>query len=271
MFIPDQTNMQNMLDKVNYPRSSMYYLSYSEYIKAPIKLFINVHLPRGFVMRQEKRHEDDLIIDEVYIPHDDNVEYIKKRLFEPLDGLIVFNDDRNTGSDILGDHYLLYKTEPIENCVKNADGSYYIPHADLNERGIAHTKRFRIYPHKGHKCVADLMKWAQCYKFDEAVQGWVYDENKRNHVVKYLKGVLKLRIADEVGDTEERISDYSKLIYWLMWQHKDKLSEKQTMLLEGLLPTEDQITKVLQRDNLVYRIMGEVLNENIPSHYEFEL
>lgn len=261
----------SIVNNVNYPKSSLYYGSYRNYINAEIKIILDVSMPRGLILRKEKLTEHDVYINGVYIPGTSDVEYIKNRIFTPFTDEYIFNDARNSGADILGDHYLQYKTEKGSDCVVNPDGTYHIPKYDINEHGELTTRRFRIIPHPGHKCIADLMKWGHCYKFDYSTNTWVYDDDKRNHLVKYLKGYLKIRIADIVGDNEERISDYSKMIYWLMLQNKDKLTEEQAAIVERFAPTSEQLTKILTRDTFVYDTIDKVLNEDVPDHYEFEL
>lgn len=260
-----------MIDEVNYPRSSLYYYSYNNYIKAPIKVIIDRHIARGYVLNQKLMHPEDRIIDEVYIPYELSDPFVNKRIFVPLENKIVFCDMRNSGSDILGDHYLQYKVVNEHEAVMNPDGTYHLPEFDLDDDQQTHTRRFRIYPHPGHKKLSDLLKWGHCYTFDEARQGWVYDEDKRNHVIKYKKGVLKIRIADEFGDEWERIADIAKLTYWLLSQHQDKLNEEQREIVKRITPDEEQLTKILKRDNRIFNFVGEYFNEDIPDHYEFEL
>ena len=272
----NESVMRNMIHHVNYPKMGLYYHRYKDYLSAPVKLVLDIYLARGYIVHANLVNEGDQIIDEVYIPARPNngyeQQYVIDKIFRPFDeDTIVFHDGYNTGSDLLGDHYLQYKTESLSRCRQLPNKRWYILGVDEDEQGNIHTGRFRIYPHPGHKRLVDLMKYAQCYKFDEEVNGWVYDENKRNHVIKFMKGALKLRVEDEVGDVSERISDYSKLIYFLLYQHKEKLSDEQVEILEQLLPTEAQLTKILKRDLLVKSIIERTLNEDIPDHYKFEL
>lgn len=271
-----ESNISKMIHRVSYPKSSLYYHHYTDYIDAPIKVVLDTHLARGVVLQGKPLEQGDVIINEVYIPARPNngyqQEYIISHLFEPFDDqTIIFNDAYNTGSDMLGDHYLQYMRSTLEECHALSNGKYYIKATDKREDGVVHTARYRIYPHPGHKCIADLLKWGHCYRFDEATNSWVYDENKHNHVVKFTKGSLKLKIEDEVGDSQERIADYAKLIYWLMWQQNDKLNKEQRELLSSLVPSPDQITKILERDQRVQSIIERVRNEDIPDHYQFEL
>lgn len=265
------SNLKEMIDGVNYPRSSLYYYDYVKYLKAPIKLVIDRHIARGYILNQTILYEGDRIIDEVYLPYELDDDFVNERIFVSLEGKVVFNDMRNTGSDILGEHYLQYKVVNEDQVQQNEDGTYIIPEYDLDEDGKPNKRRFRIYPHPGHKKLSDLMKWGHCYKFDPEIQGWVYDENKRNHLIKYKKGTLKIKIADEVGDELERIADLSKLIFWLMYQHKDKLTPEQQDMVTQLLPDSDQLTKILKRDLFIFNFVQEYLSEDVPDHYEFEL
>lgn len=271
-----ENTMTGMVHRVNYPKMSLYYHRYSDYIKAPVKLVLDIYLARGYVVNKVLVNEGDEIINEVYLPaapsNGYSRDYIKERLFTPFtEGTIIFNDAYNTGSDMLGDHYLQYKTEKLSNCAQLENKKWYIKRIDQRADGSVHTGRFRIYPHKGHKCLADLMKWAQCYKFDTEVNGWVYDDNKRNHAIKFLKGSLKLKVADEVGDESERIADYSKLIYWLIGPNNPRLDVEQQELVRQLIPNREQLTKIFKRDLLVKQVIERILNEDLPDHYEFEL
>ena len=267
----DQQKRAKLIDGINYPRSSFYYYDYGRYVEAPIKVILDREVGRGDLLSQSFIRPDDRIIEEIYVPAEITTEFAEENIFIPLEGKVAFCDMRNTGSDILGDHYIQYSIFSEGEVAKNDDGTYYVPAIDLKEDGTKQTKRFRIYPHPGHKKLSDIMKWGHCYTFDEKVNGWVYDNDKRNHLIKYKKGVVKIRISDEFGDEWERISDISKLIYWLMAQHKEKLSESQRFIIEKIKPDEKQLTKILNRDNQIFDFIKDYFNEDIPSHYQFEL
>lgn len=261
---------------VSYPIVAYHFHRYRDFLNAPVKLMIDFHLKRGEALRAEKVNEDDEIINEIYLPakmlHGWTRGRVKEFIFTPFDDdTIVFNDAYNTGADMLAIHYLQYERNKLSNCVRSENGRWYIKERDQREDGSHHTLRTRIIPHPGHKCIADLMKWAHCYTFDEKEKTWIYDTDKKSHIKKYLKGVLKTRIADEVGDDGERIADYSKLIYWLMWQQNDRLNQEQRELLKDLVPDSEQITKILQRDVVVRNTVKRAYDEDIPDHYEFEL
>lgn len=271
-----EPTMKKMIHEVNYPKMSLYHHRYADYLNAPVKVVLDTYLARGYVLKGEPVQEGDVVIDEIYIPaipsNGYQQDYIIERIFTPFtDQTIIFNDAYNTGSDILGDHYLQYKTSTLEACEQLPNGKYYIKETDVRKDGSVHTGRFRIYPHPGHRCIADLLKWGHCYHFDESTNSWVYDENKQNHVTKFMKGSMKLKIQDEVGDNQERIADYAKLIYWLMWRNKDGLDKEQQVLLKELVPNNEQITKILKRDLLIHQLIKRILDEDVPDHYQFEL
>ena len=267
----EQQKKNDLINGVNYPRSSLYYYQYKDYIEAQIKLIFNREVSRGDFLSKKFIRPNDRIIEEIYIPEEISSDFAEEHIFVPLAGKVVFCDMRNSGSDILGDHYLQYIHFNEEEVVKNSDGTYYVPKLDLKADGSRKTRRFRIYPHPGHKKLSDIMKWGHCYTFDEKVNGWVYDNDKRNHLIKYKKGVAKIRISNEFGDEWERISDISKLIYWLMAQQRDKLNETQREIIDKIKPDDNQLTKILKRDEYIFEFIKEHFNEDIPSHYQFEL
>lgn len=75
-----------------------------------------------------------------------------------------------------------------------------------------------------------------------------------------------MHIFNEVGDEYERISDYSKVIYWLLSKNRQYLNAEQIELLDRVLVPSSHVTKVLKRDVLVKETIEKLFNETIPNN-----
>lgn len=255
--------VNDKLYKVRYPEISKHFDSYSDYLKSPVKCIVGVdwgnkkEVSTKDIQNQNPLNEGDEIYKGTYI-YGIYLDAAKERLDQELDGMVVLDNSGNSGSDQIPDDPFYYKLLKERDVNRLDDGTYLI-------RGEASLPYIRIIPNQSHKTVNDLCQ--NCFKYKKVDNTFVYSEDVSDHVKGFMKGNLRQIISKHLGDLDERLADYAKLIYFIL--SKLELTEDERKIigkLSHLSPDNKQLEKLVDRELLIESLVKRVLNEDVSSN-----
>lgn len=251
------------LYKVRYPEISKHFDSYSDYLNSPVKCIVGAdwgnkkEVSTKNLLNAQPINEGDEIYKGTYV-YGVYLRAAKERLDQELENTIVLDNSGNSGSGQIPDdpyYYRLVKSSEVE---KQEDGTYLI----IGENSLPYN---RVIPHESHKTVNDLCQ--NCFKYKMVDNVFVYSEDVKDHVKGFMKGNLRQIISMHLGDLDERLSDYAKLIYFIL--SKLELSEDERRIVGKLLhlsPDNKQLEKLVDRELLIESLVKRVLNEDVSSN-----
>lgn len=230
-----------------YPRMSRIFKTYNDFLNSPIKLILGypTNLKRSLLKKIIYNSDlDEYKYGLIYIHPGQEYPYLEY-IDKPVEGKYVYLDSILNGANLVPDDpQFIYTTdEPEDN-----------------------PEVIRIYPHPDHKTFGDLAVWGHTYVYHSEDNSLRYSDNIKDHIKNFMKNRIRMHIFNEVGDEYERISDYSKVIYWLLSKNRQYLNAEQIELLDRVLVPSSHVTKVLKRDVLVKETIEKLFNETIPNN-----
>ena len=253
----------NRLYKVRYPEIAKHFDSYSDYLKSPVKCIVGVdwdnkkEVSTKNLLNLNLVNKGDEIHNGTYI-YGVYLRAAKERLDQIVENFIVLDNSGNSGSDQIPDDPFFYRIVKPSEVERQENGTYFI-------RGENSLPYNRIIPHESHKTVNDLCQ--NCFKYKMVDNVFVYSEDVRDHVKGFMKGNLRQIISMHLGDLDERLADYAKLIYFIL--SKLELTEDERKIVGKLLhlsPDNEQLEKLVDRELLIESLVKRVLNEDVSSN-----
>lgn len=257
--------MTDRIYSVRFPIIARHFDSYADFLRSPIKCIVGEEKAKGNILNTKQvlkgklANEGDILYKGTYIYLGEDSRHIAQLLDTPLDGYVVLDNSANSGSNQIPDNPYYFKLVREEEVYMHADGRYSL-------HGIKSQPFYRIYPHETHKTLNDLCQ--NCFKYSLKNNCFVYSENIKDHILGFMKGNIRYLISHYLGDIDERMADYSKLIYFIL--SKLELTENEKEIVDKLLkftPNENQLKKLIDREILVQNIVERITNENISNNY----
>lgn len=253
----------NRLYEVRYPEISKHFDSYYDYLKSPVKCIVGSdwdnkkEVSTKNLLNLNPINEGDEIYKGTYI-YSVYLSATKERLDQKVEGMVVLDNSGNSGSDQIPDDPFFYRLVKERDVEVQEDGTYFIK----GEKSLPYN---RIIPHESHKTVNDLCQ--NCFKYKRVDNKFIYSEDVRDHVKGFMKGNLRQIISMHLGDLDERLADYAKLIYFIL--SKLELTEDERKIVGKLLhlsPDNKQLEKLVDRELLIESLVKRVLNEDVSSN-----
>lgn len=250
------------LYKVRYPEISKHFDRYSDYLKSPIKCIVGSdwgnkkEVSTYEILNNKTLNEDDEIFNGTYI-YSVYAFKAKEALSQKLDGKIILDNSANSGSNQIPDDPFYYKLMYEDQVIELDDGTFKV-------RGENSQPYYRIIPSDLHKTVNDLCQ--NCFKYKLVNNVFVYSDNVKDHIKGFMKGNIRYMVSCYLGDIDERLSDYSKLIYFIL--SKLDLSDDERAIiskLSKLTPSLDHLNTLVERELLINSIVERILNEDLSS------
>lgn len=205
-----------------YPLMGLFFSNYEEFEKSPIKSIIyhesdlRSDIPRfkhlrNIIRNKSLRQSEDLLLNGIYyINHQGNlyIQHLSNIMERSLKDYIVFVDAFNLAADIVPDNPSILKVYHKDECVM-IDGKYWLPkvyeHMSVRIPYVNPT----VYHHK----VGDIFKYGFLYQYDKEQMQFFYNHDLNQCKLRFFKGRIRFDILRYLGDTDERLADYSRLIY----------------------------------------------------------
>lgn len=243
-----------------YPTIGLFFHSFTDYLKSPVKAFVydSVTLPDGFPLFKYFRNHitsdghtiesGDIIEDGIYYINYYGNEYVKSQyeiLKLSLDDHIVFIDAFNLSSNIIPDDLNIFKVYAKTECYQTEDG-YWMPNVYRNGNRIPY-----VIPSDKHSSVGDILKYGYRYTYNIDQKIFKEESNEELIQLRLFKGKIRLDVLRQIGDADERLSDYARLIYTMMrtsnyYQSADP--ELQSKIDQLAINDDETIHRIVDRD-----------------------
>lgn len=221
-----------------------FYMTFEEMKESDIKAVI------GYIGKSELSSRSKSIVHSgVLIPDNDT----KNSIIPKLDTLMsdfVLVRPYTKSSFILPSNIFLYEN-PNDTYRKKEDGTY------LSEYGES-SFRVNIPKHYVGKPLSYLYCRQYKFRFNSETNEFDYTENIEDQKMNYYKGVLRVRIADEIGDHFERIADLAKLVIYCLSKinsSEDEISK----LARSLRPSDEKVVELLKREERIKELIQEII------------
>lgn len=175
-----------------------------------------------------------------------------------LKDYIVFIDAFNLSADIIPDNPSIFKVYLKEDCVFMPDG-YWLP----KEYEHPTIRIPYVHPDVRHHKVGDIFKYGFHYTYDPNLAQFYYDSDLERSKLRFFKGRIRFDVLRQLGDTDERLADYSRLIYSMFRTsnlYKMLNSSLQQKIDELAITEEKSIEKLVNRDLRIQKIIEDLIS-----------
>ena len=250
-----------------YPLMGLFFTNYEEFEQSQIKSIIyhesdiRSDIPRFNYLRNLVRNKsphpsEDLLLNGIYyVNHQGNldIQYFAEMMELSLKDYIVFVDAFNFSADTIPDNPSLFKVYRRDECVM-VEGKYWMPkeYADSAVR-IPYVNP-TVYHHK----VGDIFKYGFHYQYDKEQMQFFYNHDLEQCKLRFFKGRIRFDVLRQLGDTDERLADYSRLIYSMFKASNlyRTLSPSVREKVDQLAITDEKsIEKLIDRDLRIQKII----------------